>query len=173
MLVLIISCKPVKCEPDWTYELISIKLDSATPSLIDGDLHITRISRGLFALSGSITLREDLSNDTIIYADIYYSFLGHDYIKGPLRISKTPLPKFMQTFYKDILLDSLMDCSKNTPTLELEGVITKRVLEMENCVISNENMPSHMKNGYYKIMFAFTEQVEAMLEIIAKIEKKD
>ncbi|XP_037820076.1 uncharacterized protein LOC119609389 [Lucilia sericata] len=173
LLLIIGSCRQAKCETDWTYELLSLKLDSENPEILNGDLYVKRVSRGLFAFSGNLNIFEDLNNGTIVYTDVYYSYTSMDYVRSPFNVPKQPLPQFIKTLYKDMLMESLLQCSSNAPDLEFDGVVTKRVVEFDDCVISNENMPSHMKIGYYKVIFTFTQQITAQLEIIVKIDKKD
>ncbi|XP_023302194.2 uncharacterized protein LOC111684287 [Lucilia cuprina] len=172
ILLLIGSCRVAKCEPNWSYELLSIKLDSET-ELFKGDLYVKRLSRGLYAVSGTLNIGMDLNNNTIVCADVYYSFTSMDYIRTPFSVPKQPMPQFIKTLYKDMLLESLLKCSTNPPDLEFDGVITKRLVELNDCIISNENMPSHMKSGFYKIIFGMQKQVTAQLEIIVKIDQKD
>ncbi|XP_065365679.1 uncharacterized protein LOC135958715 [Calliphora vicina] len=160
-------------KPDWTYEFISIDSHSDTPDILNFNLYLTRISRGQFAFSGTMDVGEDLNDDTLVNMMVYYSYSSHDYVRSPLQVPKLELPKFIQTHYKDIMMEDLQICAKNAPDLESDGVVTKRLAEFENCSISNENMPSHLKAGYYKIVLIFTGRANVSLTVVIKVEPKD
>lgn len=70
-------------------------------------------------------------------------------------------------------MDDLQKCAKNAPDLEFDGVLTKRLIVLDNCFISTENLPSHLKAGYYKTVLTFTGRSKASLTIVAKVEPKD
>lgn len=124
---------------------------------MNSSLELTLISRGIYGYSGYMQIFEDLDDRSKISVDVYYSSSGSNMIRSPYTISATPFMKFLKTYYKDMIMTNLLKCSENAPTEEdlLGDILTKRLIIVDNCTISNENFPSYVRYGYYKIIITF------------------
>lgn len=161
-------------QTDWTYELLEINCINNTPDLYNWNWHLKRVARGHFVIDGDITVGKDLTDDTIVYAELFYSPFGQHFFRTPFHIPNVTLSDFYNKFYKDLCLDSLSECATNQPLKDKSDVfvapLTKRIMKFENCVFSTENLPSHMKSGYYKANIAFTNEVDTVIQTLIKVE---
>ncbi|KAM7341940.1 uncharacterized protein ACRADG_009533 [Cochliomyia hominivorax] len=175
-IILIVSCRNlVKSEPDWTFDFVSINVINQTPDITFVDLYVTRPSRGVFAMSGVVDIKEDLTDDLLLGVTVLYSMTGgSDFIKSPFNVPESNLTIILNKFYKDIVMESISDCSEEAPTTDDHFVapLTKRKVTFDNCIISNENMPSKLRKGFYKIIFKYRKQSEGSLEFIVNVENK-
>lgn len=144
--------------------------------MLDLKFYLKRIGRGSFVIDGTITVGKDLTDKTIVYAEVFYSPRGQQFVRTPFVVRNMPISKFFNTFYKDILFKSYKECSTNLPINDKSETfvppLTKRVMILENCTFSNEDMPSHLRPGYYKLKFGFTNEVETTMIFLAKVEPK-
>ena len=140
------------------------------------NIYLKRIARGYFVVDGTVNIGEDLTDRTIISSNVFYSATGQYYTRTPFQIPPMPISIFLNTFYKDFMMEGLKDCATNIefidPSKAFIPPVTKRVTVLENCTFPNENMPSHMKSGYYNITCDFANQVNTACSLLAKIEPK-
>lgn len=94
-------------------------------------------------------------------------------LRTPYSIARTPIIQFLKTFYKKIAYESLSKCSRNAPDMNIERVLTKRLIIFDNCFISNENLPSYLRNGYYKIILKFEGPAAMDVILLIKVEPLD
>lgn len=153
-----------------------MKCIDKTPDLLETNIYLKRIARGRFAMAGNVTTGIDLTDETKISAEVSYSSTAQHFMLTPFHIPQTTLSKYINTYYKDFLLDELKECATNPPHKDASETfippLTKRVVVLENCAFSNENMPSHMRSGYYKLIISLTNQIDTTCSILSKIEPK-
>lgn len=143
--------------------------------MLNWNWRLKRIARGHFVIEGDITIGKDLTDDTLAYGEFLYSPFGQHFVRTPFHIPNVTLTDFYNKFYKDLCLESLNECATNLPLKDRSDVfvapLTKRVMVFENCNLSNNNMPSHLKSGYYKVNIGATKEVETVVKILIKVEQ--
>lgn len=139
---------------------------------MNSSLELTLISRGIYGYSGYMQIFEDVDDRSTISVDVYYSSSGSNMIRSPYNIAATPFMKFLKTYYKDLVMTNLLQCSENAPTEEdlLGDILTKRLITVDKCTISNENFPSYLRYGYYKIVITFGGPMATELIFILLVE---
>ena len=146
------------------------------PDLFYINLYLKRIARGRFVLDGTINVGVDLTDETIIYTEVFYSPTAQNFVRTPITIPSVPLSQYMNTFFKDIGLETLNDCATNPPLRNASETfvspLTKRIMILENCTFENDNAPSHLRPGFYKINYELRNQVESKIIALAKMEPK-
>lgn len=163
-------------QPDWTFDLISVSVENHTPEKVFVELSITRPSRGIFGLSGSIDFKDDITDDFLISVSLFYSATGgSDFYRSPFNIPESRMSKFLNDFYKDMIMESFMKCGENAPETEDKFVepLKKGIIKLKDCLISNKNMPSKMRSGYYKVIIKYRNLAEGVVEVLAKIEQNN
>ncbi|XP_037818839.1 uncharacterized protein LOC119608474 [Lucilia sericata] len=158
----------------WIYELTEVNTKSSNPDLININLSIERIKRGVFALSGEFYMNLDMTegDGNNVQLKSFRSTNGDgDYRSIPLQMSQRHFYEAFNSHYKSVLMDTFKDCSdlpvfedKFTPPLE------KKTYILDKCQISQDGMPNHMEAGVYKIVLSGTGDVEWEVEVIAEVE---
>lgn len=71
-------------------------------------------------------------------------------------------------------MESLLGCRNNAPLVVHKFVppLTKRKIELKDCIISNKNMPSKLRSGFYKVVIEYTNQADGVIEVLAKVFSK-
>ncbi|KAM7348632.1 uncharacterized protein ACRADG_007910 [Cochliomyia hominivorax] len=165
----------VRTENDWTFDFVSVDVENITPNILFVDLHVTRPSRGVYAVSGIVDIREDLTDQFLLGVSIYYSPTGNsEFIKTPFNIPECNVTTLYNKYYKEIVIDSVAQCSDQAPSSKdlFQAPLTKRTIEVNNCLISNENMPSKMRPGFYKMVYEYRQQAEGRIALLIKVERK-
>lgn len=142
---------------------------------MDVDFSVERISRGQFGFSGFINIMEDLYDDTKVSGFIERSkFKSGPFMKMPMSLENLSLTETMNTFYKDIAMPSLQNCSINAPYFEDEFVapLTIRKILMDKCNFMTDNLPSVMMEGYYRLTFNLhKDQMKAYVISLVLVEE--
>lgn len=88
----------------------------------------------------------------------------------PLQIENQTLTSFMNTGYKEYLMDSLRDCS-NVPQFKdtWNGPQPKIRFILDKCTIRIDNLPNQMLPGFYKVVVSITSN-NFQSNIIASIK---
>ena len=140
------------------------------------NLYLKRIARGRFVIAGNITIGVDLTDETIISSEVFYSPTAQHFMPTPFHIPPITLSKFINIYYKDFVLDGFKECATNPPLSDSSETFTppwtKSVMILENCIFPNDNMPSHMRSGYYISIITLSKQVETSFSYLVKIEPK-
>ncbi|XP_075167760.1 uncharacterized protein LOC142239902 [Haematobia irritans] len=149
-------------EQKWSYEILSIDVKFDNPHVINASVRETRVARGVYRANGFADIKEDLTDDCEISANVFFSSTGlrNSYVRTPFVIPRSKLTYALNVYYKPIAMKSLMECTDNAPYIEDEfrPPLTKRLINFTNCTVSTENMPSHMKSGYYRNVFTLHKQ---------------
>ncbi|TMW53026.1 hypothetical protein DOY81_001889 [Sarcophaga bullata] len=176
LLFALLCVVKIKGETDWTYDILEVYCINRTPDKLDIKIYLKRVSRGYFVMDGTVNIGEDATDETIVYANSFYSPTGQYYIRTPFEIQRMPLSEFMNTFYKDFLMEGFKNCATNAEFMDSSGKfispLTKRLVMLENCTFPNENMPSHLQSGYYNLTLVFTNQSDTTCNALAKAEPK-
>lgn len=155
---------------------MEINCTNQTPDLFNLEVYLKRINRGHFVLDGIVTVGADLTDQTLTNADIFYSSTAQHFVRTPFVVHEMSLSEMINSFFKDMLFESLKDCITNLPINDRSETfvppLTKRIMILENCEISNDNMPSHMRPGYYNVQFGFKNEAETIATVLAKVEPK-
>lgn len=140
------------------------------------DLHVDRITRGLFGITGSITIGKDLNDGIRFSGELFYSRTGQNFIRTPFRIPPIPISTFFNSFYKDLFLNTFKECATNIPINDESEIFKlpwkKGVITLEKCTFTNANLPTHMRSGFYSLRYAFSDEVDSMCTTLVKIESK-
>lgn len=108
-----------------------------------------------------------------VEALIYHSQTGgeDDYKQMPWNVPQKPFSEFMAEFYKDMLYANLGECSNLAePGKEIPWPMI--TYKFANCAVTGEGMPEIAPEGYYKIFFTVTGQVDWGFVFIMKIVSK-
>ncbi|XP_013100041.1 uncharacterized protein LOC106082213 [Stomoxys calcitrans] len=151
----------------WTYDIESIKIDNKTPDVIFVSIEKKMISRGNYTTCGKIELKEDLTDELLFEARLYYSPNGlrGSYINTPFQAPKTPLSVVLQRVYIPTAMETMLECGQNFPYLEkIELPFAKRIMTWDDCFISSENLMSHMKSGFYRAIIKLSNQADITVQ---------
>ncbi|XP_075155996.1 uncharacterized protein LOC142229324 [Haematobia irritans] len=157
----------------WTYEIKSVETTSSNTDAVDLHLQVDRVSRGVYAISGTFTLNTDImdGDNNEVEASVYRSENGvDDYKILPFKISRQHFNKAMDSFYKDMIMDTLKECS-DLPVFEdkLERPIEKKEYTLKGCQFSQDGFPNHLATGFYKIVLSAHGASEWGFTLIAEV----
>ncbi|XP_073828218.1 uncharacterized protein [Musca autumnalis] len=161
IIVLLVSSKLIKTKGQfslkqtWTYELKSVETSSENSDLLKfNNWKIDRVRRGVFAVSGSFILNMDIveGDDNEVEFKMYRSENGvKEYKLLSFGVQRQHLYKYMNTFYKDLIMESLSKCS-NLPVFEdeFEPPLQKTTYTLNKCQFDQEGFPQYVQDGFYK-----------------------
>ncbi|XP_068144178.1 uncharacterized protein [Drosophila tropicalis] len=159
----------------WDYEPISIEPFTSDESLLKIDARIDRIKRGEFAISSTIVWDYDADESTMVEATGYHSSSGDekDYKLLPWTIPKQPFFEYLNTYYQDVVLKNVGDCS-NLPRFEgkFQPPWPRNTYVLDKCVSQGEGLPQVAPSGFYKIIFVTSGQVRWGFNIVVKVFAK-
>ncbi|XP_013100030.2 uncharacterized protein LOC106082201 [Stomoxys calcitrans] len=158
----------------WTFDLESIKIHNKTPDVIFVSIERKMLSRGNYTTCGIIELKEDLTDELQIEGRLYYSPNGlrGSYIKTPFHAPKSPFSVILQQVYIPVIMETMHECAQNFPYFEkVELPITKRIMTWDECMLSSDNMMSHMKSGFYRAIIKFSNQADITTELDLVIQQ--
>lgn len=158
----------------WTYEVTDVKTNSKNPDLLKLVMKVERIRRGVYGVAGFMDINFDADDNVIVETMLFHSRNGgnvDEYKKLPMQIANETLTFTMNKFYKPYIMESLVKCSEDAPEFdEFVVPLTKRNITMKNCIVSTDNLPSHMSEGYYRFLFKVYGPVEAYADFYFKVE---
>ncbi|XP_073828210.1 uncharacterized protein [Musca autumnalis] len=173
-VVLIDAMIPGADHKTWTYEIKSMESSSSDDNLLNLDLSVERVSRGVYAISGTININLDIEEDDgcDIEAGAFRSDNGvNDYKVLPFKMPRQHLFSALNSFYKDMLMETFSECS-DLPVFEekFEPPLEKRVYTLDKCQFSQDGFPNHLSEGFYKILISGYGSVQWSLTIVAQVE---
>ena len=121
--------------------------------MVESEINITYISRGVYGLSGYLDLKVDMydNNTAEVYLERSRESLSGQYFKTPYALPKMPISQMFNTAYKDLMMESLHKCS-NAPYFDVFKVpLKKDNYVFTNCRYETDNVPNIMGEGYYKL----------------------
>ncbi|XP_030382572.1 uncharacterized protein LOC115630085 [Scaptodrosophila lebanonensis] len=172
LLAIWLLCRSATTMRTWTYTLMDITYESSDDSKLKLDLHIDRLGRGEYGLSGKVILGVDLTNETEIEILVYRSADGSsEYKLQPLQIDRQSIFQAINNYYKKMVMASVAECSdlpQFNDTLEHVGPATFNITK---CQLSTEQFPAFMPEGYYKLHFNGYGPFEFSSVTLLRIEK--
>ncbi|XP_073820121.1 uncharacterized protein [Musca autumnalis] len=158
----------------WTFEIKSLETYSADENILQFDLSVRRVSRGVYAISGSITLKVDFEEDHPCYIEAVASRSSNgvsDFREIPLKMPREHLLIAINSFYKDMLMETLRECS-NLPVFadKFEPPLLKGVYTLEKCQFTHDGFPNHMVEGFYKIVIFGEGYVDWSITLVSQVE---
>ncbi|XP_075169381.1 uncharacterized protein LOC142241490 [Haematobia irritans] len=161
-VVAIIFLQLVNGGKNWSYDILSIHVEFDDPDVVNASLKETRVARGVYLANGFFDIKQDMTDDCELGMDIFFSPTGLNstYTRTAFTILRNTLSNVLNMYYKPIAMESMAECSDNSPYIEdvFRPPLTKRLITYKNCTVSTENMPSHMKPGYYRVIFNYYKQ---------------
>ncbi|XP_073828232.1 uncharacterized protein isoform X2 [Musca autumnalis] len=166
----------LEMEQTWTYELKTIETSSSDLDKVSfGEFKVERISRGVYAASGSFTINTDVveGDSNMIEFHAYRSDNGKDFKPIPLKTPRQHLYDYFNTFYKDYAMETLKDCS-NMPAFEgkFEPPLEKKTYVLEKCQFDQSAFPQHLQEGFYKVDMGGDGDVEWHFIFTVLVEPK-
>ncbi|EDW01844.1 GH21658, partial [Drosophila grimshawi] len=158
----------------WDYEPLSITTSTTDPTKLRIDAKTERLGRDEYALTINFDLNYDIDDTTMMEAIALRSPTGSedDYRPMPWSMEKQPFNQGLKNYYADILYKNFGPCS-NLPLPENVYPVPKDKYRLEKCVISGEGMPEVAPNGYYKVIYNVTGEVDWALVCIVKVFQKN
>lgn len=94
-----------------------------------------------------------------------------NYHSLPFEVHRRHLYDAFNTFYKEVLMEGLKDCS-NMPYFEdtIPIPLEKKSYVFNKCIISQDGMPNHLESGQYKVIIAGYGEVEWRMELVVEVE---
>lgn len=135
---------------------------------------IEQPTRGTFAISGIVDIKEDINTDNAkISVDIYYSKNAISYALTPFRIPPTVSTDGLNFLYKIYLMKTITKCCENAIDFEdkFVGPLTKRRMICKDCIFDGDNFPSHLRQGYYRLIGISVGEVAFVISVTIKLEK--
>uniref|UniRef100_A0A1A9UT13 Uncharacterized protein n=1 Tax=Glossina austeni TaxID=7395 RepID=A0A1A9UT13_GLOAU len=160
-------------KPVWKFDILDVRYNIETPDKIEMELRITQSARGVYTVDGYFDFKADVTDETFFEIRILYSKTGtgNSYSPTPFHLKKMNLSEFINWPYKEYLSNTVDECGENV--FEFEGKfvppVTKRRIILNECKFNTDNMPSMMKNGFYKLEVAVTKQVQVTVFILVQI----
>ncbi|XP_046811194.1 uncharacterized protein LOC111686550 isoform X2 [Lucilia cuprina] len=158
---------------EWTYEILEFKSQTSNTDWIDLEYKLERIGRGKFGISGFLHIKQDVYDDYTVGINLERSsYRTGPFMRHPMSVDNITLTEAMNTLYKDILMDTLQNCSVNAPFFEdkFEAPLTARMVEVSKCILSTENLPSILMAGYYKLRTGFYGKNNGYVESLTLVE---
>lgn len=160
-------------KPVWKFDILDVRYNIQTPDKIAIEIRITQPARGVYTVNGYFDIKEDVTDETFFEIGILYSKTGtgNSYSPTPFHLRKMNLSEFINWPYKEYLSGTVDQCGENA--IEFEGKfvppLTKRRLILSECKFNTDNMPSMMKNGFYKLEVVITKQFQFTVSILVQI----
>ncbi|XP_055852510.1 uncharacterized protein LOC129916533 [Episyrphus balteatus] len=160
---------------DWEYVFLRVESNTTNADILAFNLRPIRVSRGVYALNGSIYTGKPLDDTYLVDFKLYRSETGSsDYKATPFGFSQTTFYNFMTKVYVKMLQEDLKDCT-NVPHFEgeFEGPMPQNTYTYKNCVIRTDGMPGHLQPGVYRITAHFVgPDVEMWLSLYCQVNTK-
>ncbi|EDW62195.1 uncharacterized protein [Drosophila virilis] len=170
LLLLVAGCAGKR---NWDYEPISIDVRTTDASKINIEATVESMGRDGYAFTGKVLLNFDMDETTMVEATAYRSSTGseEDYKLLPWSIPKQTFEKFANSHYKEIVYKNLEHCS-NIPKPENVYPWPKGNYSFDRCTATGDGMPEIVPEGYYKVIFTISGEVEAGFTTIVKLVTK-
>ncbi|EDV55056.1 uncharacterized protein LOC6547084 [Drosophila erecta] len=170
--LLIDGCKAGR---NWDYEPLSLTSYSSDEDLLKIVTKVDRLGRSQYAFSMTLDWNYDVDKDTMVEADVYHCSSGaeDDYKMMPWSIPKQPFFEYLNAFYKDAFIKNVGHCSN---MLQFEGDFVppwpRNVYKLDKCVASGEGLPEIAPEGFYKLDYKMSGQVDWGFTLIVKVSNK-
>lgn len=148
---------------------------TSNPDLFDLKYEIVRLGRGRYGFSGFMDVKMDLYDDVKVRGTIERSkYRTGPYTMFPMSIESEPLSDVLNKYYKHILQPVTEKCWQNAPIARGKFVepVTKRYVKINNCVLSTDNLPNIIMEGYYRFRLTLSGPFEVYVEALSLVETK-
>ncbi|XP_022208861.1 uncharacterized protein LOC111065162 [Drosophila obscura] len=157
----------------WTYTLHETSCRSNNENIVKLDTRIERMGRSDFGLSGSLAISVPVPQDLEVEVLCFRSTDGGaNYKLQPYSLPRQGIYEAMNSFYKDMIMESAANCSNFPQFTEKLKVIEAQTFKYEKCQVSTDGFPQYVPDGWYKLNFVTYGMVEIVWELILTIEKK-
>uniref|UniRef100_A0A1B0G1U2 Uncharacterized protein n=1 Tax=Glossina morsitans morsitans TaxID=37546 RepID=A0A1B0G1U2_GLOMM len=140
-------------EKTWTFEVLDIEYATTNEELVKINLKAEHINRTTLGISGTLDVRYEFSEDTMIEILMFRSASGNadSYQHLPYRVPRMQIHDFFDTFY-DMIFKDAGSCT-NFPVIETKArdYQFRKVIYFERCIFNNDPLPNHLPEGYYKV----------------------
>uniref|UniRef100_A0A1A9X5P0 Uncharacterized protein n=1 Tax=Glossina brevipalpis TaxID=37001 RepID=A0A1A9X5P0_9MUSC len=154
--------------PPWKFDVLDVTFEVQNTDIFEMEAKITQPTRGVYAVSGVLNFKEDITDECHMELQLLYSKTGtgNSYSPTPFRLQKMNTTEFMNWPYKDYLLDTLRTCAENFVELEEDipfvAPVKKTRVVLNECKFNSDKLPTVMKNGFYKMEIRVYDQIEAV-----------
>ncbi|XP_064543238.1 uncharacterized protein LOC135431834 [Drosophila montana] len=126
-----------------------------------------------YVFTGKVLVNFDMDDTTMVEATAYRSSSGaeDDYKILPWSIPKQTFKSFADSHYKDIVYKNLKQCS-NIPEPENVYPWPKGTYKFDRCTATGDGMPEIAPEGYYKVIFTISGEVETGFTTIVRLFTK-
>ncbi|KAH8290441.1 hypothetical protein KR054_002988, partial [Drosophila jambulina] len=160
---------------NWDYEPISLKSFTSDEKLLKIQTKVDRLGRADFAFSMTLDWNYDVDNTTMVEGDAYHCTSGDesDYKLMPWSVPLQPYADYINGFYRDAFIKNVGHCS-NLPKFDGDFVPPwpRGVYKLDKCVANGEGLPEIAPEGYYKIVYKTTGEVEWGFTLIIRVSHK-
>ncbi|ALC42392.1 CG18538, partial [Drosophila busckii] len=164
----------------WDYEPLTFEGTSSDPSKLNIDMAVERVKRE-FAMTGVIDCKYDMDKTTMrcyklplqVEAVGYRSNTGDeaDYKLLPWAVPKQTFPEFLGKYYEHMALANVGHCS-NLPAVENMTPWPQNAYKFDKCIYTGDGLPDIAPEGFYKVIFTFTGEVDWTFTVISKITSR-
>ncbi|XP_043645329.1 uncharacterized protein LOC122614745 [Drosophila teissieri] len=155
---------------NWEATPLSIGGTTSNPSAMDMNLRIERISRSEFGFSGTFFWNIDMDDSVTVEMRVLSSYSGDesDYKLTPMSIPPQKFIEYINTFYKDMLMPNLGNCT-DLPVYETEYVPPwpRATYNFTRCALNGKGLPDYLADGYYKGEAIITAQPDLEVTVAA------
>ncbi|XP_034102071.1 uncharacterized protein LOC117566639 [Drosophila albomicans] len=157
----------------WDYEPISVDPYTSDRDKLDVEFRIKRSPRGEYFFAGFVNFNYVMDETTMMEATAMRSQSGNDddYTPVPWSIPKQNYEEFFKNFYENLVYKNFGGCSNFRAPADLFPWVNGNY-SFSDCEVSGDGMPEIAPQGYYKINFNVTGEVEWGFESVCKIFDK-
>lgn len=89
----------------------------------------------------------------------------------PWTIEKQPYPKYIEDFYQDLVYSNFGSCS-DLPEPDSATPWNRGNYTFKDCFVDGDGLPEIAPQGFYKVIFTATGEVDWGIEAIVRITDK-
>ncbi|XP_017044434.1 uncharacterized protein LOC108090331 [Drosophila ficusphila] len=161
---------------NWEATPISISGSTTNPSDMDMDLRIEHKARD-FSFSGTFFWNIDMDDNVMVEMRILSSYSGkeEDYKMTPWSIPPQKFVDYIETFYKDIIMANLGDCT-DLPRYD-DGYVPpwpKATYNFTRCTMNGKGLPEVLAEGFYRAeaVISSPPSLAVNLSVVVRIRTK-
>uniref|UniRef100_A0A1A9W1N0 Uncharacterized protein n=1 Tax=Glossina brevipalpis TaxID=37001 RepID=A0A1A9W1N0_9MUSC len=162
----------ITLQKTWTMEIVGVEGNTTNSDLVTADWKVEHINRTSTGISGTIDMRYEFTEDSMIEIVLYRSATGNadSYQLLPYRILKTQVHDFMDQYYKGFIKD--FETCSNFPVIETKARDYKfqQLYRFNKCTFTTDPMPNYLQEGYYKAIIQFSGETDWSVTCIAHVE---
>ncbi|EDW01845.1 GH21661, partial [Drosophila grimshawi] len=157
----------------WDYEPLSVTPYTSDESKLFMEAKTERMGRDGYAVSVKLGIHYDFDDTTMVEAMGYRSSSGSedDYTPLPWKINSQNYRTFFDDYYADMLYKNLNHCS-DLPHPDNIDPFPNGDYELDKCVVNGDGFPEILPEGYFKVVFNVSGEVDWGFVIIVRVFKK-